>query len=78
MATATGVSVGEGADPPSTLVLGHKEMPHCRELRPTPRPGDYWVAYIEAIGDPDAVVYNAWPIDWARSLDPRFSGAPAF
>ena len=77
-ATATRVSVVEGAEPPVSLILGHAEMPHCRERRPVPQPGEYWVAYIEAIGDSDAVVYNAWPIDWARSIDPRFSGAPAF
>lgn len=76
-ATATRVSVIEGAEPALKLHLGHAEIPHCRERRPAPRTGDYWVAYIDGVGGPDSVVYNAWPLDVARSLDPRFSGVPA-
>ena len=76
-ATAPRVSVVEGAEPALNLNLGHAEIPHCRERRPVPRPGEYWVAYIDGVGDPESVIYNAWPLDVARSLDPRFSGAPA-
>ncbi|RYE68251.1 MAG: hypothetical protein EOP17_06655 [Rhizobiaceae bacterium] len=76
-AMATRVSVVAGAEPALNLQLGHAEIPNCRERRPAPRTGEYWVAYIEGIGGPDSVVYNTWPLDFARSLDPRFSGAPA-
>lgn len=75
-AMATRVSVVEGAEPALNLFLGHAEIPHCRERRPAPRTGEYWVAYMDGVGGPDSVVYNAWPLDFARSLDPRFSGAP--
>ncbi len=75
-ATATRVSLVEGAEPPMDLRLGHAEMPNCQERRPVPREGEYWVAYLEGIGEPDTIVYNAWPLDWARSLDPRFSQIP--
>ena len=76
-AMATRVSVVEGAEPALNLLLGHAEIPNCRERRPAPRAGEYWVAYMDGVGGPDSVVYNAWPLDFARSLDPRFSGAPA-
>lgn len=75
-ATATRISLVEGAEPPMDLLLGHEEMPNCQEGRPAPREGEYWVAYIEGFGEPDTVIYNAWPLDWARSLDPRFSQLP--
>jgi hypothetical protein len=76
-AMATRVSVVEGAEPALNLLLGHAEIPNCRERRPAPRTGEYWVAYIDGVGGPDSVIYNAWPLDFARRLDPRFSGAPA-
>lgn len=75
-ATASRVSLVEGAEPPMDLHLGHAEMRSCQERRPAPREGEYWVAYMEGIGEPDTVIYNAWPLDWARSLDPRFSQVP--
>jgi hypothetical protein len=75
-ASATRVSVVEGAEPPADLRLGHAEMPNCQERRPAPREGEYWVAYMEGIGEPDTVIHSAWPLDWARSLDPRFSQIP--
>lgn len=76
-ATATRVSLVEGAEPPSGIILGHAGMPNCQERRPVPRADEHWVACLEGVGEPDTVVYNAWHVDWARSLDPRFSELPS-
>lgn len=38
-AMATRVSVVEGAEPALNLLLGHAEIPNCREHRPAPRTG---------------------------------------
>jgi hypothetical protein len=75
-AVGTRVSLVQGSEPPTEIIIGHTEMPNCQEGRPVPRVGEYWVAYLEGVGEPDTVVYNAWPLDRARSLDPRFSGLP--
>ena len=50
-AMATRVSVVEGAEPALNLLLGHAEIPNCRERRPAPRAGEYWVAYMDGVGD---------------------------
>ena len=66
--------VVEGYRQAGRLRLSHEERTECPRVLPLPVEGEPWVVYLEWDAGGDGPVTNAWPLSWAKRLDPRFGG----
>ena len=66
--------VVEGHPQSGRLHLWHEERTECPRVLPLPVEGEAWVVYLEWDARGDGPVTEAWPLGWARRLDPRFGG----
>ncbi|NJC42697.1 hypothetical protein GGQ87_002992 [Brevundimonas alba] len=66
--------VVEGHPQGGRLRLWHEERTECPRVLPLPVEGEAWVVYLEWDARGDGPVTEAWPLSWARRLDPRFGG----
>ncbi|HYC69118.1 hypothetical protein [Brevundimonas sp.] len=66
--------VVEGHPQGGRLRMRHEERTECPRVLPLPVEGEAWAVYLEWDARGDGPVTDAWPLTWARRLDPRFGG----
>lgn len=64
----------EGHPQTGRLRLWHEERTECPLVLPLPVEGEPWAVYLDWDAGGDGPVADAWPLSWARRLDPRFGG----
>jgi hypothetical protein len=66
--------VVDGRAQSGRLVLRHEERTECPRVLPLPAVGERWVVYLPWDARGDGPVHDAWPLNWAERVDPRFGG----
>lgn len=66
--------VVQGHPQAGRLVLRHEERTECPRVLPLPTQGETWVVYLPWDARGDGPVHDAWPLTWAKRIDPRFGG----